>query len=180
MAPNRYAAHVFMNRIDGLDVCSQPQLSISERPTGDLRWYCVIKGSCNCGAVTYTADVEATDVYVCHCSICRRFSGAQGMAVTVVENQSFRWTSDTDSIAVWDKPGHDWQANFCSVCGFAVPGRNDEARMFIPVGSIIEGGDRLTVVHHIYVDSKASWDTWDDDGQQHPEAFGSGEPGREL
>ncbi|MEN7344350.1 MAG: GFA family protein, partial [Pseudomonadota bacterium] len=52
----------------------------------------MIRGACNCGAVAYEADVDVTDVYVCHCSICRRFSGAQGMAVTVVPSSSFRWT----------------------------------------------------------------------------------------
>ncbi|MEL7313253.1 MAG: GFA family protein, partial [Pseudomonadota bacterium] len=103
--------------------------------------------------------------------------GAQGMAVTVVPSSSFRWTSGTDSVVVWDKPGHDWQANFCSTCGSAVPGKNDESRMFIPVGSITEGGQALAVAHHIFVDSKAPWDTWADDGLKHPEGFGSGERG---
>jgi len=43
--------------------------------------------------------------------------------------------------------------------------------MFVPAGLITEGGDDLTVVHHIGVDSKASWDEIADSGQQHAESI---------
>jgi len=30
------------------------------------------RGECNCGAVQFEIDADLTDVFVCHCSICRR------------------------------------------------------------------------------------------------------------
>jgi hypothetical protein len=43
--------------------------------------------------------------------------------------------------------------------------------MFVPAGLMTEGGERLTVKHHIWIDSKAIWDEIGDLGRQHREAF---------
>ena len=131
----------------------------------------MVFGECNCGAVTFEINADLSDVYVCHCSICRRSTGSNGIAVVVIENQAFRWRSGEDQIATWKKPDADWQTWFCRNCGSPVPGINDDARMFVPAGSLSQGGESLTVKHHIWVDSKAVWDEIGDSGQQHPEAF---------
>jgi len=128
-------------------------------------------GECNCGAVRFAVDAELSDVFVCHCSICRRFTGSNGIAVLIVPNERFRWIEGEERIATWTKPGTNWQSWFCRVCGSAVPGENDPERMFIPAGSVTEGGENLRVVHHIWVGSKAPWDEIGDGGKQHLEAF---------
>lgn len=130
-------------------------------------------GACVCGGIQFAIDAALTDVYVCHCSICRRNTGSNGIAVVVFPNKAFRWLRGQELVATWKKPGHDWQTWFCSVCGAPVPGENDATRMFAPAGSITSGGEALQVRHHIYVGSKAVWDEIGDAGQQHPEAFGS-------
>jgi hypothetical protein len=43
--------------------------------------------------------------------------------------------------------------------------------MFVPAGLISAGGEALSVIHHVWVDSKAVWDEIGDAGQRHPEAF---------
>jgi hypothetical protein len=55
------------------------------------------KGACNCGTVQFEIDSELNDVYVCHCSICRRFTGSNGIAVVVVPNEKFRWLHEVDT-----------------------------------------------------------------------------------
>ncbi len=129
------------------------------------------KDKCNCGAVAFEIDAVVTDVYVCHCSICRRATGSNGIAVVVVANDAFRWTRGEDDIATWKKPDADWQVWFCSTCGSPVPGINNESTMFVPAALITEGGDALKVAHHVWVDSKASWDEIGDAGKRHPEGF---------
>jgi len=129
-------------------------------------------GACNCGAVQFEIDAPLSGVYICHCSICRRSTGSNGIAVVVVRNDQFRWTRGREHIATWKKPDANWQTWFCSVCGSTVPGANDATRMFVPAGAITEGGDALKVIHHIWVGSKAPWDVIGDSGQQHAEAFG--------
>ena len=130
-------------------------------------------GHCNCGQVAFEIDADITDVYVCHCSICRRSTGANGIAVVVVDNEKFRWVEGENLIRTWDKPSHDWQSSFCTHCGSTLPGRNDEARMYVPAGLLAEGDKHLKVAHHIWVGSKAAWDEIGDGGRQHPQAFSS-------
>jgi len=130
------------------------------------------QGSCNCGGVTFSVNVLVTDVYVCHCSICRKSTGSGGIAVTVVPTQSVSFHTGTDLIKQWQKPNHDWLTNFCSVCGSPLPGKNDDQRTFIPVSLFDSGYEHLEVKHHIFTDSKASWEVIADNGKQHKGAFG--------
>lgn len=129
------------------------------------------RGACNCGAVGFEISTALSGVFVCHCSICRRSTGSNGIAVVVIDNDHFRWTSGEEFVMTWKKPDADWQTWFCRLCGSPVPGKNDESRMFVPAGSILDGGESLKVIHHIWVDSKAVWDEIGDSGRQHREAF---------
>nr|WP_229360357.1 GFA family protein [Ferrimonas sediminicola] len=119
-------------------------------------------------------DCPVEQVYLCHCSICRRATGANGIAVVVVDNAAFRWLRGEQAIATWRKPGADWQMGFCSTCGSPLPGENDATTTYIPAGLFDTGAESLRVAHHIWVDSMAAWDEIGDGGQRHPEAFGSG------
>jgi hypothetical protein len=128
-------------------------------------------GRCNCGAVQFVVDMELSDVYVCHCSICRRFTGANGIAVLVVPNEKLRFVSGRDNVATWKKPDGDWYCAFCRICGSPVPAENSASTMFIPAGALSTGTDAMKVVHHLWVGSKAPWDVIADSGQQHVEGL---------
>jgi hypothetical protein len=129
------------------------------------------KGSCNCGAVQYEIDHVIDYLYACHCSICRKWSGAQGVVVALVPNSTFRWVQGQDSLAHWSKPDADWASCFCNTCGSAMPGPNDAGTMFIPAGSLTEGADGLQISDHIFIGSKADWDQIGDNGRQHLDAY---------
>ena len=129
------------------------------------------KGQCNCGAVAFEITSELPGVIVCHCSICRRATGSNGIAVMVVDNTAFRWLRGEDQVTSWKKPDADWEMWFCRTCGSPVPGRNDDAPMFVPAALLMEGGESPKVTHHIFVDSRAPWDEIGDAGKQCPGAF---------
>ena len=131
----------------------------------------MVKGECNCGEVKFEVSGDLKDVYVCHCSICRRSTGANGIAVLVVPNEAFRWSSGLERVATWKKPDAEWQTWFCTVCGSRVPGMDSPDTTFIPAGTITSGGEALQVAHHIWVDSRAGWDVIGDGGQQHREGI---------
>ena len=133
----------------------------------------MVTGECNCGTVAFEVTSTILDVFVCHCSICRRSTGSNGIAVVVISNKGFRWVRGEELIKTWHKPEHDWQTSFCQNCGSTLPGVNDESRMYVPAGLITEGDENLKVAHHIWVDSKATWDEIGDNGEQHRQAFGS-------
>lgn len=128
-------------------------------------------GSCNCGAVAFEIDTDISAVYVCHCSICRKSTGSNGIPVVIIENSAFRWLQGEEHIQTWKKAGSEWQTWFCRVCGSPLPGINDATQMFVPAGLITDGGENLKVTHHLYVGSKAEWDEIGDCGRQHMEAF---------
>ena len=131
----------------------------------------MIKGECNCGEVAFEIENDVFGVVVCHCSICRRATGANGIAVVVFSSDNFRWVRGEDQVRTWKKPGHDWKLGFCTNCGSPMPGEDDGERMFAPAGLITEGGEDLQVLHHIWSDSRAPWDVIGDSGKQHPEKF---------
>ena len=128
-------------------------------------------GQCNCGAVSFSINGDLSDVFVCHCSICRRATGSNGIAVVIVANDQFEWTGGQDLIRSWQKPDSDWEMWFCSECGSPVPGTNDASNMFVPAGLVARYGKPMRVAHHIWVDSKADWDVIGDDGLQHQQEF---------
>lgn len=129
-------------------------------------------GECNCGAVRFEISTNLTDVYVCHCSICRRATGANGIAVVVFRNDDLTWVRGEDQISSWAKPDADWHINFCKTCGSPLPAENDDNTMFAPAGLITEGGDGLIVKAHIFVGSKAHWHQIGDNALQYSEGIG--------
>ena len=130
----------------------------------------MLKGHCNCGEVRFEVDARPAGIYMCHCSICRRSTGTNGIAVLVVPNAAFRWLAGESNVVEWTKPGTRWETWFCRTCGSRVPGRNDPERMFVPAG-LLDGDAGLEVIHHIWVDSKAGWDVIGDEGKRHLQAF---------
>ncbi len=131
----------------------------------------MISGECNCGEVTFSILANVAEIFVCHCSICRRSTGSNGIPVVMVKNESFLWDKGTDNINTWRKPTGDWQTSFCKHCGSTLPGPNSDESMYIPAGLLAAGAENLRVAHHIFVASKAAWDVIGDDGEKHPEHF---------
>jgi len=131
----------------------------------------MVRGECNCGEVAFEINADLSSVIVCHCSICCRSTGSNGIAVVVIDNDQLRWVRGKEHIATWKKPDADWQTSFCRTCGSPLPGENDESRMYVPAGLITGVGENLRVTHHIWVESKAVWDEIGDSGKRHREAF---------
>ena len=133
----------------------------------------MLTGQCHCGAIAFEIDATVSDIYACHCSLCRRATGNNGVVVMIIPKTLFGWKQEPTTLTRWEKPGHDWQWNFCNRCGSPAPGDNDEDHFYVPIGLIDQGGEELKITHHIHVGSKARWDIIGDDGKQHPEGFGS-------
>ena len=53
-------------------------------------------GSCLCGARVYEIDGDLDGVWVCHCSLCRKASGANGNWILIVPAERFRWIRGED------------------------------------------------------------------------------------
>jgi hypothetical protein len=116
-----------------------------------------MKGSCLCGDVSFELLGDATDLYQCHCSLCRKVTGAGGNVACIVPSAKFSWLTGTGGISSFVRDS-GYRSDFCSRCGSPVPNptRNGEA-VWIPVG-LFDGQTSARVTKHVFVGSKAAWD----------------------
>lgn len=80
----------------------------------------IFRGGCFCGAVRFEIG-EIFDAGYCHCSICRRFSGAPCVLWANAPGRAFRITAGRPlGFASSDR----WVRYFCPNCGAPVYGRH--------------------------------------------------------
>lgn len=72
-----------------------------------------LTGSCLCGAVHYSVCGPAEHTTVCHCSDCRRASGAPFVAWTFFRKGALSWTRGTPKVLVFANR----ERSFCGDCG---------------------------------------------------------------
>jgi hypothetical protein len=71
-----------------------------------------VSGGCLCGAVRYTAVLEKPEMDVCHCRMCRRWSGGVFMSVPCNDLKV------ADERALGRYASSDWAERlFCKDCG---------------------------------------------------------------
>ena len=119
-----------------------------------------LTGGCLCGKVRFEVREKATDLYHCHCSMCRKVHGASYATYAVAPRSGFSFTQGGESLSRFDSsPGVT--RNFCPNCGCQVT--VDVAAVpdsiWFPPG-IVDGGRHPGAAdreRHIYVDSKLPW-----------------------
>jgi hypothetical protein len=127
-----------------------------------------LEGSCHCGAVHFTVGTHTPQPFMhCYCSICRKTAGGGGYAINIMgEARTLRvsgrrhlgfyraWLDGTRRTV--RSPGRRY---FCKKCGSALFIKDPRWPKWIyPHASSID--TRLPVpkeMHHIELDSKASW-----------------------
>lgn len=125
-----------------------------------------MKGSCLCGAVRFEISCDIPGLYQCHCSLCRKSTGAGSNAAFIVDSTGFEWLEGTTEITSFVKPT-GYRVDFCKHCGSPVPNRlRDLAKIWVPAG-LLDEDPMVKVAHHLFVDSKASWDVIGGEGVQH-------------
>jgi len=116
-----------------------------------------LSGSCLCGAVRFTATGEAQRFYHCHCSRCRKASGA-GHSSNLFVKGTLTWDSGEELIRDFKPPQAERFTNrFCTVCGSRVPRLNAQQGMvLIPAGSLDDAPD-IAPQARIFQGSRAAW-----------------------
>lgn len=112
-------------------------------------------GGCLCGAVRFSARLESTRFGVCHCEMCRRWTGSALMGITVPVG-NVTWTGEGH---IAKRQTSAWaERAWCRECGSGLYYRvTVEGPMFgnleLPAG-ILDDANGLTLVNEIYVDEK--------------------------
>ena len=96
----------------------------------------MIEGGCFCGAVRYEAGGEATHETNCHCSICRRTTGAPFVSWATFSKGQFRFTQGNPTAFASTRVGTRY---FCPTCGCQLAFLyNSEPLVDISLGSLDE------------------------------------------
>ncbi len=116
-----------------------------------------IQGSCLCGSIHYTIEGELHDARSCHCSRCRKAFSAQASAYALVDPHEFSWVTGKNLLTQYDgQNGVGLQ--FCRQCGSTLCGTYQGEIHGVTLGCV-DGDPDITLGRHIFVGSKATWET---------------------
>lgn len=116
-----------------------------------------IHGACLCGVVSYRVDGQLRDARSCHCSLCRKAFATQASAYALVDPGEFTWLSGEDLLSTHESE-NGMGLRFCSLCGSTLCGTCNGTVHGVTLGCV-DGDPGIELVTHIFVGSKASWDT---------------------
>lgn len=129
----------------------------------------VITGGCLCGAVRYEVRGSFLRAGHCHCSICRKHSGAAVCTQGRVRAEDFRLLSGEESLRVYRPAEGAAVKAFCIRCGSSLFGGTwpEGPEVSIRLGSV-DGDPGIRPQFHTFVESRAPWDEITDDLPQYP------------
>ena len=128
----------------------------------------MVTGGCLCGAVRYEVDGPFLRAGHCHCSRCRRHSGAAVCTQARVKRERFRLLRGAERVRVF-RPGEGAVKAFCEVCGSSLFGGTwpEGEEVSIRMGSF-DGDPGIRPQYHTFVDSRAPWDEITDSLPRYP------------
>jgi hypothetical protein len=110
-----------------------------------------VNGQCLCGAVRFSGEIDrAGGVHVCHCRLCRRWSGGPFMGA------GFSGAVAVEGDApVWFRSSGHGERGHCAVCGTVLFWRSPGvAGGWVVNVHALDPGHGLAITEHIWTDEK--------------------------
>ncbi|EMC94489.1 hypothetical protein BAUCODRAFT_549812 [Baudoinia panamericana UAMH 10762] len=129
-----------------------------------------LKGSCACGAITWTSSQPAQNLDYCYCKTCQQISGAPFIAWLGIPKATLTWSGQLHTFTVNDLAAR----SCCGECGSTMTMQYHcfPDRTHVAAGSVTEGGDGLPQVEmHIFTKNKPVWYSIPDDNVPRWEEF---------
>ncbi|HEX3141072.1 MAG TPA: GFA family protein [Rhizobacter sp.] len=120
----------------------------------------LFEGGCLCGAVRYRATTPPIRGVICHCTMCRKHSGAPVLAFVHFRREDFSWVHSEPT----RYPSSTYaERGFCSTCGSTLSMHEAVLadRVQVTVGSL----DQPQKVHmddHVWTQQQLAWFQIDD------------------
>lgn len=117
-----------------------------------------LHGSCLCGLLKFSVTGVPSRFYHCHCSRCRKSSGAGHSSNLFVEGGKLSWNGNMDDIRSYQLPeAKRFARTFCKQCGGPLPRELPAFNLVqIPAGTLNDEPN-ISPQAHIFQDSKAAW-----------------------
>lgn len=126
----------------------------------------MIKGSCACDGIRFEIE-KVTAMTNCHCSICRKTTGASFATYAHVRSGRFKLLSGEDLI----NPGYEWTPgharSFCKRCGSPAPKFLESTGMVSVPAGLLDSDPGVRPSMHVFVSSKVPWIDLNDDLPKH-------------
>lgn len=117
----------------------------------------VLTGGCHCRAVRYEAEGPARHETLCHCSICRRTTGAPAVAWVTVAAATFRFVCGEPTRYRSTRGG---TRSFCPRCGTQLTFQLDALRKEMDLTTAsLDDPERYPPKDHTYTASRLGWMT---------------------
>lgn len=117
-----------------------------------------MKGSCLCGEVEFELTGELPNIYQCHCSLCRKVSGSASNSAMLISSMNFKWIKGISRISSNIRDS-GFRSDFCSQCGSPLPNLLKNGNGYWTPAGLPEKSEKLSVAAHVFVESKAHWDS---------------------
>jgi hypothetical protein len=127
----------------------------------------MLNGSCLCGEVRYRLKAKLEKAGYCHCSMCRKWSGAACLAYAGVPVGDFEWVSGEPALNRYRSSAGYWRMS-CGKCGSSIvvwPTDPAERLTWVMLGTLDDAPD-VRPGEHIFVASMAPWHRIADDLKQ--------------
>ena len=111
------------------------------------------KGQCLCGSVKLSAKSVSKNAGVCHCSMCRQWTGGPLLAVDCGTEVEFEGTKAISTYA-----SSEWaERGFCAKCGSNLFYKIKQTGQYIVPAGVLNIESELTLDHQIFIDEKPSY-----------------------
>ncbi|MEL6479641.1 MAG: GFA family protein [Pseudomonadota bacterium] len=124
-----------------------------------------IRGRCYCGRTWFEASAPPKAVTYCHCSDCRRVTGAPVAAFAAFYEAAIRFTPDEGRVV---QAVPEVKRSFCPDCGSPLTGRYDylPGAVYVAIGLFDDPG-AFPPQRHSHADQELCWLRLDDDLNRH-------------
>ncbi len=141
-----------------------------EKPTSRT-----LSGKCLCGAVHYEVADEFAYALNCHCSNCRRTTGAAFKPLAGIKRHKLRVTKgEPDLMLYGDATNHDAHCKRCGSLLYSLV--RDGAFVHLAMGTLRDD-PTMRPTAHIFTGLKAPWFTISDDLPQYEGHIPAAKPG---
>jgi hypothetical protein len=110
-----------------------------------------LNGHCLCGAVKFTATPEKMEMGICHCGMCRRWTGAAFMGVGA--GSSVKITDGEKDLGVYKSSDYGERC-FCKKCGTTLFWRMQGGGMTVVAAQAFDDPSQFKLTSEIFIDEK--------------------------
>ena len=110
-------------------------------------------GACLCGAVRYSLKARPLAVNACHCTDCKKTTGATNVIMLIANSDDFSFTGEVQAYRKRADSGRELDIKRCTVCGTRMFHHNmaSSALVFIAAGTL-DDTSWVVPASHIWVE----------------------------